>query len=327
LKIVVTGALGHIGSQLIRSLPGAFPGAEVVLLDDLSSQRYCSLFNLPAGALYRFIERSVLEGDLLDVLEGADAVVHLAAVANPAESFARQEEAERINFHGTERVALGCARTGAPLLFVSTTSVYGGCSPVMLEDGPPQDLQPQSPYAQSKLRAERLLDAMARERGLRYLTCRFGTVFGPSPGMRFHTAVNKFCWQAVNGLPLTVWKTALHQKRPYLDLLDAIAALQFLIGRGHFDGSVFNVLTLNASVQDVLEALSSHIAGISVEHVHSQAMNELSFSVSSERFKRLGFAFKGNLHRGIGDTIDLLKPLAHARQRVGRTDAVAAGTV
>jgi nucleoside-diphosphate-sugar epimerase len=43
MKIVVTGALGHIGSRLIRALPDAFPDAEIVLLDDLSTQRYCSL--------------------------------------------------------------------------------------------------------------------------------------------------------------------------------------------------------------------------------------------------------------------------------------------
>ena len=49
MKIVVTGALGHIGSRLIRELPTMFPEAEIVLIDNLSTQRYCSLFNLPAS--------------------------------------------------------------------------------------------------------------------------------------------------------------------------------------------------------------------------------------------------------------------------------------
>ena len=49
MKIVVTGALGHIGSRLIRELPTIFPDANIVLIDNLSTQRYCSLFNLPTS--------------------------------------------------------------------------------------------------------------------------------------------------------------------------------------------------------------------------------------------------------------------------------------
>lgn len=45
MKILVTGALGHIGSRLIRDLPKHFPGCEVVMVDNMITQRYCSLFN------------------------------------------------------------------------------------------------------------------------------------------------------------------------------------------------------------------------------------------------------------------------------------------
>ena len=68
---------------------------------------------------------------------------------------------------------------------------------------------------------------MREKAGLRFITCRFGTIFGTSIGMRFHTAVNKFCWQAVIGQPITVWRTALHQYRPYLDLKDAVKAIVY----------------------------------------------------------------------------------------------------
>ena len=58
---------------------------------------------------------------------------------------------------------------------------------------------------------------------------RLGTIFGVSRGIRFHTAVNKFCLQSATNKPLTIWKTAMYQKRPYLDINDAIRCFSFII--------------------------------------------------------------------------------------------------
>ena len=46
MKIIVTGALGHIGSYVLRQLPLNFPGAEIILIDNLMTQRFISIFNL-----------------------------------------------------------------------------------------------------------------------------------------------------------------------------------------------------------------------------------------------------------------------------------------
>ena len=226
MKIVVTGALGHIGSRLIRELPAIFPEAQIVLMDNLSTQRYCSLFNLPATGQYRFLEADVLAADLTSIFEGAAVVVHLAAITDATNSFQNKEAIERVNFSGTERVAQACRQVGCALIFPSTTSVYGSQAAEVDENCPSSDLRPQSPYAEAKLAAEQLLHRLGEEKGLKFITCRFGTIFGTSIGMRFHTAVNKFCWQAVMGQPLTVWTTAMHQYRPYLDLDDAVAAIK-----------------------------------------------------------------------------------------------------
>ena len=74
--------------------------------------------------------------------------------------------------------------------------------------------------------------------------------------MRFHTAVNRFSWRAVAGQPLEVWRTATHQCRPYLHLEDAVRAMLFVVGRRQFDGRVYNVLSVNATVQEVIDTLS-----------------------------------------------------------------------
>jgi nucleoside-diphosphate-sugar epimerase len=125
--------------------------------------------------------------------------------------------------------------------------------------------------------------------------------------MRFHTAVNKFCWQSVMGTPVTVWRTAYDQKRPYLDLVDAARAIAFIIEKDLFDGRIYNVLTLNAAVRDIVDTIRGFVPALEVGFVDSPIMNQLSYEVSSERIRQKGFTFYGDLKRGIGDTIALLR--------------------
>lgn len=307
MKIVITGALGHIGSKLIRELPSLITDSEFVLVDDLSAQRYCSLFNLPNGVDYHFYEMDILTADLQTLFSGADVVIHLAAATNAVESFQDPKQVELVNCSGTEKVAQACVDLNCPLIFLSSTSVYGTKNEMVDEDCCIDDLNPQSPYAESKLRAESLLSVLGARNNLRFVTCRFGTIFGISPGMRFHTAVNKFCWQAVTGQPVTVWKTALHQMRPYLDLNDAVEALALIINRSLYDRRVYNVLTSNVTVADILSIISRYVPDLKINFVDTAVMNQLSYHVSIERFRKMGFESKGDLENGIRQTIDLLK--------------------
>ena len=306
MKLLITGALGHIGSKFIREIPAGLV-ERLVLLDNMSSQRYVSLFDLPEGISYRFFEDDVCTAELDKYLEGIDVVIHLAAITNAAASFEIRDQVEQINFVGTQRVAEACARQGCKLIFPSTTSVYGVQKEVVDEECAIEDLKPQSPYAESKLKAEQMLPATGARDGLKFVICRFGTIFGTSIGMRFHTAINKFVWQACTGQPLTVWKTALDQMRPYLDLGDAVRALLFILENDLFDNRVYNVLTTNATVGDIVAILRKYVPDVSVELVDSPIMNQLSYTMSNERFRALGFEFRGNLEQGIRETVELLR--------------------
>jgi UDP-glucose 4-epimerase len=311
MRVVVTGALGHIGSRLIRELAVARPGAEVVLLDNLATERYASLYGLPSEGHYEFVEADVLTADLARLFAGADAVVHLAALTHAARSD-RRDEMQRVNVDGTARVARACADRGVGLVFPSTTSVYG-VHGVVSEDCRREDLRPQSPYAAWKLQSEEMLGSLGRSDGLRFVIFRMGTIYGPSPGMRFHTAVNRFCWQAVANQPLEVWRTAMDQYRPYLDLGDAVRAMSLVVSRRQFDGRTYNVLSLNATVQQVIETLSLFVPDIRITTVDSPLMNQLSYAVDNRRFRDLGFEFSGTLAAGIGDTVALLSAAQSAR--------------
>ena len=306
MKIIVTGAIGHIGSYIVRDFGVQFPKAEIVMIDNMMTQRYASLFNLPPLGNYHFIEDDVNSIDLKTVFSGANVVIHLAAITDATGSFDRAEELENNNYQSTVKVANACIETGASLIALSSTSVYGTQNDVVDEDCSEDELLPQSPYATTKLKEEKLIAKLCKEKGLKAIHCRFGTIFGASAGMRFHTAVNKFCWQAVMGRPISVWRTAYDQKRPYLDLLDASRAIELIIKNNIFDGRVYNVLTNNSTVREVVDVIREFVPDIEVGFVDSKIMNQLSYEVLDNRFKSQGFISAGSLRRGIGETVSLL---------------------
>ena len=305
MRIAVTGALGHIGSRAIRELPGLLDVGEVemILIDDLSTQRYPSLFELPDSVRYRFVEADVTQADLRPLFEGCESVIHLAAMTDAASSHGRAEEVERNNLTCTENVIEACLETGSQVVLCSSTSVYGSQDRIQDESCPLEDLRPQSPYATTKIREEMTVREAVASRGLGACVLRLGTIFGTSPGMRFHTAVNRFCWQAAMGQPLTVWRTALDQRRPYLDLADALQAFALVMSQDIRSGDVLNVVTENATVGRVVDSIRRRVPDLVVELVESPIMNQLSYEVASDRIRDLGFHPMGSLDDAIDATL------------------------
>ena len=302
---MITGALGHIGSRLLREIPILFEKYQFVLIDSLLTQRYSSLFDLSKSINYSFIQSDIFDLKYNTLLKDANAVIHLAAITDAERSFNREEEVNRINFEGTEIIARACAENNVPFIMISTTSVYG--SQECQVDETCEKLYPQSPYASSKLKAELLLKKLSLEKGLSFVILRFGTIFGKSIGMRFHTAVNKFCWQATLKQPISVWETAYDQHRPYLDISDATKLIFYIIEKNLFNNETYNAVTTNATVRDIVDIISKEIRDVNIEFVNSKIMNQLSYHVVSKRIHELGFKFEGDLIEGIQETLQQLE--------------------
>ena len=73
--------------------------------------------------------------------------------------------------------------------------------------------------------------------------------------MRFHTAVNKFCLNTILKDEIPIWGKALDLYRPYLSLKDAIKTMLFLINKNKFNNEIYNVVTKNYNVREILNLI------------------------------------------------------------------------
>ena len=299
-NVLVTGGLGHIGSALVKKLA---PDYSVTVVDNLLTQRYCSLFSFNQPVKF-------IEGSFKDVsLDGIDTVIHLAAITDAASSFGNRKEIEKVNVRDTQSFIKRCKDSDVRLfVFPSSTSVYGVSADVVFEDDD-QYLNPQSPYAESKLEIEETIQQRLGE-SCKYLILRLGTIFGPSPGMRFHTAVNKFCYQAALGQPLTVWKDNYDKVRPYLGINDACCAIDHFLRKGgvhedRYRNKIYNVLTENVKTRHIVDFLDKMV-GVEIEMVDTPLLNQYSYTVSNQRLKAGGFYPKDNMLDEIFKTLKLL---------------------
>ncbi len=79
--------------------------------------------------------------------------------------------------------------------------------------------------------------------------------------------------------PITVWKTAIDQYRPYLSLNDAFKTLKYIIEKNYFDNKVHNVCTNNYTVRQIISLIKKNKKKISINFTKSKIMNQLSYKV------------------------------------------------
>jgi UDP-glucose 4-epimerase len=301
MTILITGALGHIGSYLLDK--GIFSQHTVIAVDNMLTQRYCSLLGL------KHRPSLFMESDFSDisdeVLASADIVIHLAAITNAADSFKNVKDIELLNVVKTKEFIDRIARINERCLFIfpSSTSVYGIASEDVIEDDE-SFLNPQSPYAQSKIEIENhLKNSYPGE----YRVLRFGTIFGISKGMRFHTAINKFCYQTALGLPLTIWKENYEQHRPYLGLADASNALRIMTNSiyGSVNG-VYNVVSENVKLIDIVDSIRERVDDIQLNFIDTPLLNQYPYKVNFDKIAELGYSHQDRVSHGIDETLKLL---------------------
>ncbi|MFH5206860.1 NAD-dependent epimerase/dehydratase family protein [Antrihabitans sp. NCIMB 15449] len=189
MRVLVTGHQGYLGTVMVPILQAA--GHDVVGLD---SGLFAECILGPAP-----VDPPGLAVDLRDVtvdqLRGFDAVIHLAALSNDPLGALAPEITYDVNHHASVRLAKLAKDAGvARFLYASTCSVYGSAGEELVTESAP--LRPLTPYAESKVRVEDDVAAIA-DSGFTPVFLRNATAFGFSPRLRADIVLNNLVGHAV----------------------------------------------------------------------------------------------------------------------------------
>ncbi|MDE3150780.1 MAG: SDR family oxidoreductase [Gemmatimonadota bacterium] len=298
--IVVAGGLGYIGSVLIRDLAaGSDSPLRVRVLDNMSREGYDALFSVADVDGVEFLEADILDPRAVrKALDGADTVVHLAALVSTPFSFDHPAWTEQVNHWGTARLVEQCIEAGVSrFILASSASIYGSGGPFREEDTP----KPLGPYSQSKVGAEAAVRS-AMDRGIAGTIVRLGTVFGLAPSMRFNAVVNRMAYLAALRRPLVVNGTG-HQRRPLIHVRDASSALKFCVDHPETAGAVLNAVWQSPSILEIVSAVARIVRDVPVRYTEQDALTHVSTEVNGTRMRGLGWRPEHDLAEGLSEII------------------------
>jgi UDP-glucuronate 4-epimerase len=257
LRYVVTGAAGFIGRHLSSGFLAR--GHDVVGVDSYTdyydpARKRANAAWLAAHDGFTEVERDLVTDPIDEILDGADAVVHLAGQPGVRLSWADGfgTYVDR-NVGASQRLLEAARRTRVPrLVLASSSSVYGNAADCPVSEDAPT--RPFSPYGVTKLAMEHLAGAYVENWKLPVVMLRYFTVYGPA--QRPDMAMHRFIERVGAGEPVPVYGDG-QQVRDFTYVGDAAAATVAAADADLAPGTVLNVAGgSSATINDVLDLVS-----------------------------------------------------------------------
>lgn len=261
-SVLVTGGAGFIGSHLVEHLLAA--GERVVVVDDFSTGSRANLAAVASHSRLRVVESKVSTcAELPALVAEAEYVFHLAAAVGVELVVQSPIRTIETNLHESEVILAAAAAHGVPLLFASTSEVYGKSVKLAFREDDDLLIGPPTlgrwSYACSKLMDEFLALAYLRERGLPVTIVRLFNTVGPRQTGLYGMVLPRFVEAAKAGRVVRVYGDGLQTRCDVLDTVEALARLQHCAAA---QGQVINVgseeeLTVRALAEQVIQSAGS----------------------------------------------------------------------
>ena len=315
-KIVITGGLGYIGTELCKLYSGVSWHHKIIVIDNrFISERVNQIRNWNM----EFIQGDILDKKLIkQYCEDADVVHHLAGVTSVPRtkneaSQAQDEKIKEVGEQGTQNI-LDVISDKCKIIFPSTHVVYEGISEVKKDIKEDELTKPVLSYSSSKAINEEQL----KKSGKNYIILRLGSVYGYSTdSMRIDIMPNLFSKIASQNGTLKLFAGG-RQVKSLVPLIDVARCFKFMEEKNEIKSEIFNLTKDTLTVKEVAEVCKKHNPKITLKETNDEVPN-LGFSLSNKKILNTGFEFLYNLDQNVKEMIqkwseqNLIKDLEYVK--------------
>ena len=309
-KVMVTGGLGFVGHNLVKTLCNDYQ-CDVTVVDDGTNSTEAMIASVKDKV--KFQKLSVLDTErFFPLLKDMNYVFHLACIQIAA-SGSNPVQDMQVNAQSTLQLLEHLRYNEHPalerLVYTSSCSVYGSSSRLPVsEDHPARVL---SNYAATKLLGEHYTLIYNRNYNIPVSVVRYSNVYGygQSPRNPYCGVLGKFVHNALTGQPLSIFGDG-EQTRDYTFISDAVDATILSAVHPMAYGDVFNVGTsVETSVNRLVDIIQSIVPGVTVQNIPERDIDNIRRRmIDIEKIhQRLGWAPKVGLQRGMQLTIEWYK--------------------
>ena len=315
-KIIITGGLGYIGTELCKLYSGVSWHHKIIIIDNrFISERVSQIRNWNM----EFVQGDILDKDLVKkYFADADVVHHLAGITDvprtKSESLlAQDEKIKEVGEIGTQNI-LDVISDKCKIIFPSTHVVYEGVAEVKTNIKEDEKTKPVLSYSSSKAVNENQL----KRSGKNYIILRLGSVYGFSTdSMRMDIMPNLFSKIASQNGTLKLFAGG-RQIKSLVPLIDVARCFKFMEESKEINHEMFNLVKDTLTVKEVAEVCKKHNSKINLKETNDEVPN-LGFSLSNKKLLKTGFKFLYNLDQNIKEMIqkwskqNLIKDLEYVK--------------
>jgi nucleoside-diphosphate-sugar epimerase len=315
-KIIITGGLGYIGTELCKLYSGVSWHHKITVFDKrFISERVNQLRNWNM----EFIQGDILDKNLVQkYFEDADIVHHLAGITNVPRTKTESSETHDKNIRevgekGTQNI-LDSIDDKCKIIFPSTHVVYEGIDEIKTDIKENEPTKPILSYSLSKSINEDQL----KKSGKNYIILRLGSVYGYSTdSMRIDIMPNLFSKISSQNGTLKLFAGG-RQIKSLVPLIDVARCFKFMEEKKEIKSETFNLTKDTLTVKEVAEVCKKYNPKVILKDTNDEVPN-LGFSLSNKKLLNTGFKFLYNLDQNIKEMIqkwskqNLIKDLEHVK--------------
>ncbi len=315
-KIVITGGLGYIGTELCKIYSGVSWNNQILVIDNrFISERVNQLRNWNID----FVNVDILNKNLVNkYCKDADVVHHLAGITDvprvKSESSDHKDEKIRlVAEEGTQNI-IDAVSDKCKIIFPSTHVVYEGIENIKNDILEGEDTKPILSYSSSKANNEKQL----KNSGKNYIILRLGSVYGYSTDTaRIDIMPNLFSKITSQNGTLKLFAGG-RQIKSLVPLVDVARCFKYMEERNDISSEIFNLTKDTVTVKEVAEICKKHNPKILLKETNDEVPN-LGFSLSNKKVLKTGFKFLYNLDESIKEMVfkwsklNITRDLEHVR--------------